>query len=201
MGNTVTASIGESAGWLTPFSALVFMPVLLICYLIFYTSSQPPGPMKLPVFGNGWWFLYQQWQKKRAPVALREAAATYGEVIHFRVGTENIVFIHGYDAIQDIFVKHSDEFSARPSRLLKDIRKNGIGLVMESGTPWKILRQYTLQSLKEFGVGKTSLEETIVAEMDAASEVLNKTKQPTDPRLLASIIITNVIYGIVFGKR
>ena len=152
-----------------------------------------------PIIGNIWWLLHQRAKNKRMPVALCDASKKYGDVVHITFGKENIVFIHGHDAIHEAFVTKADKFSSRPSRLMKSV---GLGVVMQSGTPWKVLRRLTLQSLKDFGVGKSSLEEKIVAEIEAASDVLNNTQgKPTDVRLLTSMIVTNVIYGIVFGKR
>ena len=75
-------------------------------------------------------------------------------------------------------------------------------MVWESGHPWKVLRRFTLQTLRDFGVGKTSIEEKIFQEIDAASKEFETLKgQPTDVRLLTSMMISNVIYGIVFGRR
>ena len=56
--------------------------------------------------------------------------------------------------------------------------------------------------MRDFGVGKTSLEEKIMQEVDAATEDLNTADgKPFDIRHLTSMMITNVIYGIVFAKR
>lgn len=203
MGNVVSEKLLELLREETVLtSGLLFVAVFLLCYMIFRRSDLPPGPMKIPLIGNAWWLLKQQKEKKRPPVALKEATQKYGDVIHIQLGQENLVFIHGYDAIHEAFVKQSEDFSARPSRLMKDIQKGGFGVVMESGQRWKIMRKFTLQSLKDFGVGKTSLEDKIVVEIEAATAFLNEVKgNPTDIRLLTSMIITNVIYGIVFGRR
>lgn len=183
-------------------SVLLFLTVFLICYLIFSRSDLPPGPLKIPLVGNIWWFLYQQKKRKRMPEALLDVAKVHGEVVHFQLGKENIVFIFGYEAIHEAYVKRADDFSARPSRLVKDVQKGGTGVVMESGNKWKIMRKFTLQSLKDFGVGKTSLEEKIIVEIDAATAVLTEAKgMPMEVHPLTSKIIANVIYGIVFGRR
>ena len=64
------------------------------------------------------------------------------------------------------------------------------------------MRRFTLQTLRDFGVGKTSIEEKIFDEIDAASDVFHKTEgKPIDVRMLTSMIISNVIYGIVFSRR
>ena len=64
------------------------------------------------------------------------------------------------------------------------------------------MRRFALQSLRDFGVGKTSLEEKINDEVAAMSEVFLKDRgQPIDINLLLQKAVGNVIYGIVFDKR
>ncbi|XP_053383759.1 cytochrome P450 2C55-like [Mercenaria mercenaria] len=75
-------------------------------------------------------------------------------------------------------------------------------VIWQSGNDWKVLRKFVLQTLREFGVGKTSLEQKFISEVDAAYDVLYATNgKPSDMRLLTSMTISNVIYGIVFTPR
>ena len=47
-------------------------------------------------------------------------------------------------------------------------------------TKWKVMRRFTLQTLRDFGVGKSSIEEKIMVEVDAATQFLVETKgEPT----------------------
>ena len=56
--------------------------------------------------------------------------------------------------------------------------------------------------IQDFGVGKTTLEDKIMLEVDAATDVFLKAGgEPKSYRHLTSMMITNVIYGICFGKR
>ena len=64
------------------------------------------------------------------------------------------------------------------------------------------MRRFALQTLRDFGVGKSSLEEKIMIEVEAATQYLVDTKdEPTEMASLSQMMIGNVIYGIVFGKR
>ena len=84
----------------------------------------------------------------------------------------------------------------------QEIHLTSTGVVWQSGQAWKILRKFSLQSLREFGLGKTSLEQKVFDEVDAATQYLkDRADTPTDIKSLASMMIANVIYRIVFGKR
>ena len=67
---------------------------------------------------------------------------------------------------------------------------------------WKFHRRFTLQTLRDFGVGKSSIEDKIMAEIDAARLALENTNsKPFEITSVLQKVIGNVIYGIVFGKR
>jgi hypothetical protein len=40
-----------------------------------------------------------------------------------------------------------------------------VGLVMSNGHIWQVLRRFAIQSMRDFGVGKKSLEENIQIEV------------------------------------
>ena len=64
------------------------------------------------------------------------------------------------------------------------------------------MRRFTLQTLRDFGVGKSSIEEKIMTEVDAVAKVLKDSKGEalfTAP--LMRNITGNVIYQIIFGQR
>ena len=64
------------------------------------------------------------------------------------------------------------------------------------------MRRFTLQTLRDFGVGKSSLEDKIMTEVDAATQYLRDTNtEPTEMTPVLQMAIGNIIYGIVFGKR
>ena len=77
-----------------------------------------------------------------------------------------------------------------------------IGITYNSDTKWKTLRRFTLQALRDFGVGKKSLEEKIFEEIDVVSEILknsNETPIRVKPLLLSAA--TNIICNVMFGER
>lgn len=64
------------------------------------------------------------------------------------------------------------------------------------------MRRFALHSLRNFGVGKTTIEEKIKAEILVVSDLLRSS--PGQPIAVSSLIqklVANVVYGIIFGKR
>lgn len=180
-------------------AVLLSSAAYLIWYVVFRKTDLPPGPCKLPLIGNAWWFLLQKRRKIRIPVAIREAAKTYGDVIHFQIGNRNIVFLQGFDTIHDAFVKQAADFSFRPNRGNQNAEGQAKGVVMENGEPFKIIQSFIMQFLNSV---TARVEDKILAEINAATEYLDaKTGEPYDMKLFLSMIITNIIHNIMFGKR
>ena len=75
-------------------------------------------------------------------------------------------------------------------------------LFNDYGPNWRSMRRFTLQVLRDFGVGKTSIEDKIFTELDDVAICLEKVEgKAIDINMYLQNIISNVIYGIVFGKR
>ena len=78
----------------------------------------------------------------------------------------------------------------------------GILTNIDDGPSLRGLRRFTLQALRDFGVGKTSIEDKILAEVDEVTQVLLKWNcRPgyLNPEL--QNLVANITLGIVFGKR
>ena len=76
------------------------------------------------------------------------------------------------------------------------------GLTYNSGHPWKTLRRFALQALRDFGVGKLTLEERIREEITVISDILresNGSPLRVKPFLLSAA--TNIICSVMFGAR
>jgi len=72
---------------------------------------------------------------------------------------------------------HRLEISHPPSRLrlMKQLRGyNGVGIVAASGQTWKEQRRFALKNLRDFGLGKESMEALILDEVHELSEKWKK---------------------------
>jgi hypothetical protein len=64
------------------------------------------------------------------------------------------------------------------------------------------LRKFTSRALRDFGVGKTSIEEKISFEIQIVIDTLQSADgQPVSISDLIRKLVANVNYEIIFGKR
>ena len=77
-----------------------------------------------------------------------------------------------------------------------------IGVLNTEGSYWKEQRRFTISSLRDFGMGKHSLEYKIHEEIEAFSSKLKKQNGcAVDLHLLMNMTISNIICSIMFGDR
>ncbi|XP_078278394.1 cytochrome P450 2D26-like [Rhinoraja longicauda] len=91
----------------------------------------------------------------------------YGDVMSLDFGWTNVVVLSGYKAMKEALVKKSEDFADRPVLPIyeKIFKRFGEGIVLAKyGDWWKAQRKFALLTLKNFGLGKKSLELRIVEE-------------------------------------
>ena len=66
----------------------------------------------------------------------------------------------------------------------------------------KVLKRFAMQSMRNFGVGKKSLEEKIQVEAIALTKEIEKQNgQPHCPNVCTQMAVTNIICSIIFRDR
>ncbi|XP_040848448.1 cytochrome P450 2C18-like [Ochotona curzoniae] len=157
----------------------------------------PPGPMPLPIIGN-----ILQMDLKDINKSFIKLSKAYGPVFTLYFGTKPTVILHGYEAVKEALVDHGDEFVGRGSFPLFEKTNKGLGIGMSNGKTWKQTRRFTLMTLRNFGMGKRSIEERIQEEARCLVEELRKTNaSPCDPEFILGCAPCNVICSVIFQKR
>ncbi|KAM8952490.1 cytochrome P450 2C23-like [Pelodytes ibericus] len=160
-------------------------------------SNLPPGPSPLPLIGN-----ILQLDFKNIVKTFVQLGSQYGPLCTVYMGQQRVVILNGYDVVREAFVENGEVFSNRGSLPMAMMAFKGYGIVFSNGERWRQMRRFSLTTLRNFGMGKRSLEERIQEEARCLGEEFQKRRgAPFDPTYLLSLAVSNVVCSIVFGDR
>ncbi|WAR26021.1 CP2BB-like protein [Mya arenaria] len=201
-----------SADW-TVLALLALVSILTVVYVTSASSSRklPPGPKPWPIVGN---LPYIRGQSKPLYEVMLTLRQEYGDVVRLQLGPSlNFVFIMGKDKIYKAAVDMNDKFKFRPTNFYATnyIFKNKertlhqysiTGIFLSNGAEHTALRKLILVTLRDFGVGRKSLEERIQEEARMLCDLIESKKgQPTYYLDNFKMGVSNIIAGIVYGNR
>ncbi|XP_068106958.1 cytochrome P450 2C18-like [Hyperolius riggenbachi] len=181
---------------------IMAISVALLIFIMMWINNRkwknmPPGPTPLPLIGN-----LLQVNTTELPQALIELAKVYGDVFTVQLGNMKVVVLHGYDAVKEALVDNSNIFNDRGSFPALDRVFKDYGVFLSNGERWKQLRRFSLTTLRNFGMGKRSIEERIQEEARyLLEEFRNKKGSPFNLNFLMTSAVSNVICSIVFDER
>ncbi|KAM4614570.1 cytochrome P450 2J6-like isoform 1-T4 [Discoglossus pictus] len=181
-------------------TTLIFCFVLLgfLCWKRSRPKGFPPGPLALPIVGN----LFQMDFSK--PLKdLAKFSETYGPVYSIYLGFTPAVVVRGLKALKEVLVAQGVEFADRPTNRITQVVSGSKGLVVAPyGRAWKEHRRFTLSTLRNFGLGKKSMEERIIEESKYLTQAFKQEiDKPLDPHFVIDNAVSNIICSIVFGRR
>ncbi|XP_054675971.1 cytochrome P450 2K6-like [Grus americana] len=155
----------------------------------------PPGPRPLPIIGN-----LCIMDLKRPYLTMLELSKTYGPVFTIQMGLRKIVVLSGYDTVKEALVNQADAFAGRPK--IPVVEETGKGVIFSDGENWKVMRRFTLTTLRDFGMGKKAIEDRVVEEYGYLADTIEAQKgKPLEMTLMMNAAIANVIISILLGKR
>ncbi|XP_060712167.1 cytochrome P450 2C23-like isoform X1 [Hemiscyllium ocellatum] len=178
-----------------------FLIILFVVWLLKRQQVQkgrlPPGPPALPLLGN----LFHV-NVKAPHKSLVKLSEQYGPVYTVWFGTYPAVVLCGFDTIKEALIERGHDFASRYPLPILHKASEGYGVIASSGERWKQLRRFSLSTLRNFGMGKKSIEERIQDEAQFLVKAFrNKKESPFNPDFLMRCAASNIICSIVFGDR
>ncbi|XP_033110562.1 cytochrome P450 2U1-like [Anneissia japonica] len=182
---------------------LVFTTSILVVIVLVQRWSKnrmqnlPPSPWGLPFLGN----ILSIGENPH--LTFMEMAKVYGNVFSVRMGRQRVTVLNGADVIREALVKQGRVFEGRPHLALTSMLTDGQGIVTADSCPkWKEQRRFTLHALRNFGVGKNSLEGKVMEEIGyLLSAMREKGKAAFNMDHFLEISVSNVICNVCFGRR
>uniref|UniRef100_A0A7N4NL11 Cytochrome P450 family 2 subfamily J member 2 n=1 Tax=Sarcophilus harrisii TaxID=9305 RepID=A0A7N4NL11_SARHA len=186
----------------TPLQSFLLLSAIILI-LIHYVQSRrrhlnyPPGPPSLPILGN---FLQMDFEKPQ--VTMQKFVQKYGNIVSMHVGSQIFVIVTGLPLIKEVLVNQGDVFIDRPQLPIHLHIFKSLGLIMSNGQLWKQQRRFALMTLRNFGLGKKTLEDRIRVEAKYLIEAMREEKgQPFDPHFVINNAVSNIICSVTFGHR
>ncbi|XP_073679045.1 cytochrome P450 2B4-like [Garra rufa] len=174
--------------------------ILVVLFEIFrinsYRGKTPPGPRPLPFVGAIPHFV-------KNPMEFIRSLPQYGEMTTVYLGRKPAIFLNTIELAKEAMVQNASSFSGRPALPVLMWVTEGYGIVMATyGHSWRQQRRFALHTLRNFGLGKKSVEERVTEESSyLVPEMLKLEGKPFDPQHELQNAVSNIICSIVFGDR
>ncbi|XP_050955619.1 cytochrome P450 2F2-like isoform X2 [Labeo rohita] len=182
------------------FLILVWTCIFLLFFFIQIPRPKnfPPGPRPLPLFGN-----LLELNINNPLKDFERLADRYGKVYSLYIGSRPWVFLNGFEVLKEALVTKAVDFAGRPQDLMVNHITKGSGVILSDyGPSWKEHRRFALMTLRNFGLGKQSMEERILGEVSHIIAKLEKRVGSSfDPQTMFHNAASNIICIVLFGSR
>ncbi|XP_073678982.1 cytochrome P450 2B4-like [Garra rufa] len=175
------------------FLGFIFMLLIEIFSINSRRGQTPPGPRPLPFIGTIPSF--------KKPFETIISLSQYGDISAVYFGRRPMIVLNTIQVTKEAFVQEA--FSGRPFMPLVDWLFKGRGIIMAPfGHSWRQQRRFALHTLRNFGLGKKSVEDRVLEESRyLIAEMLKAEGKSVDPQHDVHNAVSNIICSIVFGER
>ncbi|XP_065147824.1 cytochrome P450 2F2-like isoform X2 [Paramisgurnus dabryanus] len=182
-------------GWILVWTCIF---ILFLFIRIPRPKNFPPGPRPVPFFGN-----LLQLNIANPLKDFERLANRYGKVYSLYIGSKPTVVLNGFEVIKEALVNKAVEFAGRPQDLMVNhVMKEGGVVLADYGPDWKEHRRFALMTLRNFGLGKQTMEERILGEISFIVDKLDKAVGGSiDPKTMFHNAASNIICMVLFGSR
>ncbi|CAL9695198.1 unnamed protein product [Knipowitschia caucasica] len=182
--------------------SLVLLGICLCIFTILLRSRRPknfpPGPPPLPFLGNVLSLSLDN------PLKYFESLRkTYGNVYSLYLGPRATVVVSGTQALKEALVNRAVDFAGRPQDMFVNALVADKGVIFaDYGHKWKEHRRFSLMTMRNFGLGKQSMEQRILGELQYTINQLQKNPGKTlKAQVMFHNMASNIICLVLFGKR
>ncbi|KAL8173114.1 UNVERIFIED_CONTAM: hypothetical protein K2H54_040210 [Gekko kuhli] len=113
-----------------------------------------------------------------------------------------MVILAGYKTVKEALVNQADAFVDRPKIPVFEDTQRGHGIVFSNGENWKAMRRFALSTLRDYGMGKKTIEDKIVEECHFLIQKFESFEgKPFESTTIMNAAVANIIVSILLGKR
>ncbi|XP_077187149.1 cytochrome P450 2K4-like [Paroedura picta] len=189
--------------WIDPLS-IFFLFVLAITFLwktgAFWNGSSqnvPPGPRPFPLIGN-----LHLMDLKKPYQTMCKLSKQYGPVFRLQLGSQKMVVLTGYETVKEALVNQAEAFAERPFVPMFEEVVEGHGVIFAHGENWKVMRRFTLTTLRDYGMGKKTIEDRIIEECGFLIKKFESYEgKPFENTKIMNAAVANIIVSILLAKR
>jgi cytochrome P450 len=147
---------------------------------------------------------------KQPQVTMMKWKEEYGDVYSIFSGRKPMVVLSNLDLVRKVFGEDSvsgrdDRSAVRVDSATLAHGEGGLvehGLVFSQGDLWKRHRRFAMSTLKDLGMGKNWMEDSIIKEVEGLCVFLKNTNEkPFNPKVQISNSISNIMCALIFGER
>ena len=199
---------------------LIFVTLFVVFFSLWWyfntriPENFPPGPPRYPIFGSSRYMMVkgENMKKKSLMHGIFKNVEKYGKLLGFYMGTQPYVVVADYEMMKDLLKR--DEVSGRPTNVPfnefrpghSTVGKDNIGrqpgVLLSQGRDWREQRRFLLRNLRDFGFGKSEMEDTLLDEIEKLCNEYNKfVGKPVCLDNTLNLSIVNALWAILVGEK